>query len=45
MGDGVSTYQDGVISAVNSLALDAGVRIGMTAVEAARILADWEKPA
>ena len=45
MGDGVSTYQDGVISAVNSLALDAGVRIGMTAIEAARILADWEKPA
>lgn len=38
MGDGHSTYFDGVISAVNQLAADAGVRIGQTAKEAASIL-------
>ncbi len=34
MGDGLSTYHDGVISAVNQLALERGVRRGMTACEA-----------
>jgi hypothetical protein len=38
MGDGHSTYEDGVISATNDLAAAAGVRIGMTAREAARLL-------
>ncbi len=35
MGDGHSTYEDGVISAVNRWARDAGVEIGMPAREAA----------
>lgn len=35
MGDGQSTYFDGVISAMNSLAEAKGVRIGQTAREAA----------
>lgn len=39
MGDGHSTYFDGVISACNDLAYDAGVRIGQTAREAAELLA------
>lgn len=38
MGDGLSTYNDGVISNANSLALAAGVEIGMTAKDAARLL-------
>ena len=38
MGDGMSTYEDGVISAANSLALDCGVRVGMPAREAAVLL-------
>jgi hypothetical protein len=38
MGDGLSTYQDGTISAANELARAAGVEIGMPAAEAARIL-------
>ena len=38
MGDGHSTYYDGVISACNDLAAAAGVRVGMSAVEAARVL-------
>jgi hypothetical protein len=38
MGDGRSTYFDGVISAVNSLAADKGVRVGQSAKEAARLL-------
>jgi uncharacterized protein YunC (DUF1805 family) len=38
MGDGLSSYRDGVISAVNSLAATAGVAIGMTARDAARRL-------
>jgi hypothetical protein len=42
MGDGHSTYFDGVISAVNELAEDAGVRVGMSAIEAARLLVEWE---
>lgn len=40
MGDGVSTYEHGVISAANSLALELGVTIGMPAREAARILVE-----
>jgi hypothetical protein len=40
MGDGHSTYEDGVISAMNDLAAAAGVRIGMTAKEAARLLVE-----
>ena len=38
MGDGMSTYEDGVISAANELALACGVRIGMPAREAAVLL-------
>ena len=38
MGDALSSYNDGIISAVNALAAAAGVRIGMTAREAAKIL-------
>jgi len=38
MGDGMSTYEDGVISAANDLALGCGVRIGMLAAEAALLL-------
>jgi len=35
MGDGMSTYEDGIISAANDLAKACGVKIGMTAREAA----------
>ena len=38
MGEGLSTYHDGVISAVNTLAAAAGVRVGMPAAEAAALL-------
>ena len=38
MGDGLSTYQDGVISAANELALACGVRAGMTGRDAALLL-------
>lgn len=40
MGDGHSTYFDGVISAVNDLAHAAGVRVGQSAQEAARLLVE-----
>lgn len=40
MGDGHSTYFDGVISAVNRLAAAKGVKVGMRATEAARLLLD-----
>jgi hypothetical protein len=40
MGDGHSTYLDGIISAANKLAAAKGVRVGMPATEAARLLAD-----
>lgn len=40
MGDGHSTYFDGVISAANDLALAKGVVLGQSAVEAARRLVD-----
>lgn len=38
MGDGRSTYFDGVISAVNKTAATKGVRVGQTAREAAQLL-------
>jgi len=38
MGSGMSTYQDGVISAVNDVARDLGVRVGMEARAAAHLL-------
>ena len=38
MGDGMSTYEDGVISAANALATGCGARIGMPAREAAVLL-------
>ena len=38
MGEGLSSYHDGVISAVNALAAAAGVRVGMPAAEAAALL-------
>jgi len=40
MGDGLSSYVDGVITGANRLAEEAGVRIGMPANIAARYLAD-----
>nr|WP_047165537.1 hypothetical protein [Sphingomonas sp. Y57] len=39
MGDGLSSYRDGIISGANALARAAGVEIGMPASEAARLLA------
>ena len=42
MGDGLSTYEDGIVSAVNELARSAGVVVGMSAREAARMLVDRE---
>jgi uncharacterized protein YunC (DUF1805 family) len=38
MGDGMSTYEDGTISAANELALACGVRVGMSARDAALLL-------
>ena len=38
MGDGMSSYQDGTISAVNALAAQAGVCVGMPAAQAAALL-------
>ena len=38
MGDGMSTYDDGIVSAVNALALVCGVTVGMTAKAAALCL-------
>jgi len=35
MGDGLSSYNDGIISAANALAKAVGVEVGMTAAEAA----------
>jgi len=40
MGDGHSTYYDGVISAANDLAIAKGVFVGQSAVDAARLLVD-----
>lgn len=44
MGDGMSTYEDGVISAAGALAQACGVRVGMPAREAAMLLV-LRKPA
>lgn len=44
MGDGLSTYHDGIISARNRWAAAAGVEEGMPAVEAARLLVEREGP-
>ena len=38
MGDGQSSYRDGTISAMNALAASAGVRVGMSAAQAAALL-------
>ena len=38
MGEGLSSYHDGIISAANTLAKAAGVEIGMTAAQAAALL-------
>ena len=38
MGDGMSTYEDGIVSAANALALSCGVSVGMTAKAAALCL-------
>jgi hypothetical protein len=38
MGEGLSSYRDGTISAANRLANAAGVRVGMRAAEAAALL-------
>ena len=38
LGDGMSSYRDGIISAANRLALEAGVKVGMPAAEAAHLL-------
>lgn len=38
IGDGLSTYHDGIISAANALAEARGVRIGMTAKDAAMLM-------
>ena len=40
MGDGRSTYEDGVISAANSLALACGLRMSMAASEPAVLLVE-----
>jgi hypothetical protein len=38
IGDALSTYRDGVVSAVNAAARAIGVRVGMTAKEAALLM-------
>ena len=38
IGDGLSTYNDGVISALNAIASSRGVRIGMAAKDAALLM-------
>jgi hypothetical protein len=40
LGDGMSTYRDGIITDVNDLAARAGVTIGMPAADAACLLVD-----
>jgi len=42
MGNGMSSYTDGVISAVNRLAKEAGVDVGMPCEQAARLLLERE---
>ena len=38
LGEGLSTWNDGVISVVNPLAVARGVKVGMTAKDAARLM-------
>jgi uncharacterized protein YunC (DUF1805 family) len=38
IGSGLSTYQDGTISACNSVAQEKGVRVGMSAKDAAEVM-------
>lgn len=45
IGDGVSTYRDGVISMVNGAAERLGVRVGMPAREAADLMVAAPRPA
>jgi hypothetical protein len=45
IGSGRDTWQAGVISYVNRRARQAGVRPGMAAADAARVLAAWTAPA
>jgi hypothetical protein len=40
MGDGLSTYEDGIVSVANEPARSRGVAVGQSAKEAARILLD-----
>ncbi len=44
MGDGLSSYEDGIISAANQPAKTMGVEVGMKAAVAARKLVDNEPP-
>ena len=43
MGSGHSSYVDGVISACNRWAIEAGVSVGIRADEAARLLVEFER--
>jgi hypothetical protein len=38
LGEGLSTWNDGVISVVNPVAAARGVKVGMSAKEAARLI-------
>ena len=38
IGEGLSTWNDGIISIVNTVAATRGVRVGMFAKEAARLM-------
>jgi uncharacterized protein YunC (DUF1805 family) len=38
LGEGLSTWNDGIISVVNAVAAARGVKVGMTAKEAARLM-------
>jgi len=40
MGDGLSSFHDGIISATNALGALAGVRVGMPAAQASKLLTD-----
>ena len=42
MGDAGSSWRDGVISAVNNLAAEAGVEVGMSCQDAAALLVAWQ---
>jgi hypothetical protein len=44
IGDSKSTYEDGMISALNAIAARAGVTIGMSAVEASQRMLDLSLP-